>query len=291
MKYVPFLFLLIFVSCNNKTTEQSTSLKFNFNNLHKIHQILGEPLPGEWREAHPEISQPVDSFVQKFTRIDNRGEKIIYILPIGEMNETQQAALNVCHEFIQVFFGVKVELLEAVGDQIIPDSARRVHLGTEQLLSKFILYRILKPKIPDDGLAMFAITENDLYPREGWNFVFGQASLRDKVGVASMYRLNAGRNEVLFRKRLMRTVAHELCHILQIKHCQKYACLMNGSNSLEEADKRPLWLCPGCLRKLTWHLGYDADESFQSLQKFYDETGFRTEFEFISKSAVHLRQN
>jgi len=33
-------------------------------------------------------------------------------------------------------------------------------------------------------------------------------------------------------------------------HCPYYECLMNGSNLLTEADKKPFALCPVCLRKL-----------------------------------------
>ena len=33
-------------------------------------------------------------------------------------------------------------------------------------------------------------------------------------------------------------------------HCPYYECLMNGSNLVTEADKKPFALCPICLRKL-----------------------------------------
>ena len=34
------------------------------------------------------------------------------------------------------------------------------------------------------------------------------------------------------------TLCHEICHILGMKHCTFYSCLMQGANSLEEAEKR-----------------------------------------------------
>ena len=89
----------------------------------------------------------------------------------------------------------------------------------------------------------------------------------------------------------MKTVAHEIGHIFHLKHCQKYACLMNGSNSLPEADTKPLWLCPECLQKFTWHLGYDVTERFQALRKFYVENGFKSEANFMSKSIVLCGSN
>ncbi len=36
---------------------------------------------------------------------------------------------------------------------------------------------------------MLALTTSDLWPGEGWNFVFGQASLSERVGVWSLHRL------------------------------------------------------------------------------------------------------
>ena len=33
-------------------------------------------------------------------------------------------------------------------------------------------------------------------------------------------------------------------------HCPYFECLMNGSNLVTEADKKPFALCPICLRKL-----------------------------------------
>lgn len=35
---------------------------------------------------------------------------------------------------------------------------------------------------------MIAFTNADLWPGEGWNYVFGQASLADHVGVWSIHR-------------------------------------------------------------------------------------------------------
>ena len=49
--------------------------------------------------------------------------------------------------------------------------------------------------------------------------------------------------------RCLKTACHELCHVFGLTHCPYYECLMNGSNLLEEADRKPFLLCPICLRK------------------------------------------
>eukprot|EP01065_Artemidia_motanka_P048416 TRINITY_DN7789_c0_g1_i2.p1 TRINITY_DN7789_c0_g1~~TRINITY_DN7789_c0_g1_i2.p1 ORF type:complete len:851 (+),score=201.03 TRINITY_DN7789_c0_g1_i2:677-3229(+) len=44
-------------------------------------------------------------------------------------------------------------------------------------------------------------------------------------------------------------LCHEVGHLFGMRHCVYARCLMNGSNTLEEADGRPLAFCPVCLRK------------------------------------------
>ena len=50
--------------------------------------------------------------------------------------------------------------------------------------------------------------------------------------------------------RCLKTACHEICHVLGMTHCPYFECLMNGSNLVNEADKKPFALCPICLRKV-----------------------------------------
>ena len=47
--------------------------------------------------------------------------------------------------------------------------------------------------------------------------------------------------------RCLKTACHEICHVLGMTHCPYFECLMNGSNLVNEADKKPFALCPICL--------------------------------------------
>jgi len=38
---------------------------------------------------------------------------------------------------------------------------------------------------------------------------------------------------------------------------------MNGSSQLDEADRKPFALCPLCLRKLSFYLGFEGQEMFR----------------------------
>lgn len=47
---------------------------------------------------------------------------------------------------------------------------------------------------------------------------------------------------------------HEIGHLFDLRHCISYSCLMNGSNSLEETEKRDALFCPNCLKKLMFKI-------------------------------------
>lgn len=64
----------------------------------------------------------------------------------------------------------------------------------------------------------------------------------------------------LVQYRAIKTACHELCHVLSMRHCQAYECLMNGSSQLDEADQKPFALCPVCLRKLSFYMGFEGEE-------------------------------
>lgn len=71
--------------------------------------------------------------------------------------------------------------------------------------------------------------------------------------------------------RSCKTLTHEIGHILGLRHCQWLACLMQGSNHLEESDRRPLNVCPICLRKLQSAIGFNIVERYKALVKWIDD--------------------
>ena len=140
----------------------------------------------------------------------------------------------------------------------------------------------------------------DLYPDPRWNFVFGQASLRERVGVYSFARYDprfygerpaAGKEDEvrqLLLRRSCKVLAHEAGHMFGIGHCVYFHCLMNGSNHLEEADARPLHLCPVDLRKLHDSIGFDVVERYRRLRAFYRKAGFGDEADWMDRRIKYL---
>ena len=60
-------------------------------------------------------------------------------------------------------------------------------------------------------------------------------------------------------------MVHEIGHMFGIKHCIHFSCVMNGSNHLEETKRRPMALCPVCLRKLHYNLNFDILERYKAI--------------------------
>ena len=50
-----------------------------------------------------------------------------------------------------------------------------------------------------------------------------------------------------------------------LKHCVYFSCLMQGSMHDEEAEKKPLFLCPVCFRKLHSNMGFSIIKRYEGL--------------------------
>jgi archaemetzincin len=223
--------------------------------LAPLAQPLGEPQPGDWLAEHPEPGQTFDEY--RAARPVRRSHELatLYVCLVGDFDGPQERVLDRTRQYLGLFFDVPVVVRRQVPLADLPARARRKHpeWGDEQVLSTYVLRRLLGPNRPDDALAYLALTAADLWPGEGWNFVFGQANRRRRVGVWSLYRNGDPGTSPCLRRTLM-TASHETAHILGLKHCTASRCLMNGGNHQEERDHRPLHPCPACLRKLLWNL-------------------------------------
>lgn len=244
---------------------------------------------------HPEPGQSFQEYVGSGPVKPDSRRRTIYIQPLGEFSRPQRQILDLTARYMEIYFGLPVKTLEDVPLRIIPRKARRKHpaWGDDQILTTHVLEDVLAPRLPKDAVAMIALTTSDLWPGEGWNFVFGQASLAERVGVWSVYRNGdpeeSGDSFRLCLRRTLRTATHETAHMLSMPHCIFYRCNLCGSNHRAEADQHPLWLCPQCLAKLCWATGVDPARRYQRLAEFFKENDFKTEQEFCEQSLKLLR--
>ena len=262
--------------------------------LRPLVQELGQPQPGDWLAQHHEDGQNFGQYRQAAPIRKSAELSTIYVCLIGEFSPAQQKVLDATLHYLEIFYQTPVKVHNRLPLKEIPASAQRVHpkWGMHQIHSIHVLDEVLKPGRPANALAYIAFTANDLFPQPDWNFVFGQANLRERTGVWSIYRFGdpaAGEKEYhLCLKRTLSVAAHETGHILTMQHCIAFPCCMNGSNNLPESDRQPLHFCPVCLRKLCWNLQLNPTEYLSQLEKFNREQKFDDEAQWYAAAREAL---
>ncbi|MEK7951466.1 archaemetzincin [Luteolibacter soli] len=256
-----------------------------------------EPKPFDWLGAHEEPGQTFGQYVGSRPNLPGPVRKKLYVLPIGTFAKGVAPDLEKLKAYTAAYFHpMPVEMLPVVADAEVPAKVRENSLTKKkQWLSTDIL-DWLPGKLPGDAYAMLAVTMTDLYPEESWNFVFGQASYRERVGVFSFARYHPSwtfdpvdeGTEKLVLGRAAKVLTHEMGHMFGIRHCVHYECIMGGVNHLAEADAAPMHLCPVCLRKLYYAVRFDPASRYEGLAKFYRENGFKEEEKWAAVEAASI---
>ncbi|HPO12416.1 MAG TPA: archaemetzincin [Candidatus Hydrogenedentes bacterium] len=251
------------------------------------------PAPGsnDWLAVHNEPGQTFDQFVQSNPNRPDSTRTTIYLLPLGEFPKEQSALIDQLKTYASAYFAMKVLVLPMVNLNDFHLTTRINSTShTRQILSTDVLDR-LKSRLPSNAFCLLAITMEDLYPEPSWNFVFGEASLQERVGVYSFLRYDPAfygaergpdyLNCIL--RRSAQVFVHETGHMFGLEHCIHFRCVMNGSNHLAESDSQPLHLCPVCLRKLQHSIGFDVLARERELRRFYQTVGFNEEARWTAK--------
>ena len=246
-----------------------------------------KPGPSDWLARFKEPHRTFKDYRASRPVRAHKGD-VLRFVPTGEFDEKGQALLEQTIAFSSIWFDLPVDVTKA---QSLPKKGwQRLNGGQRQVRTPWFLQHLLPPFRKDDAVCVSAITMADLYPDEKWNFVFGEASLRGRVGVWSFARLSHGTPEVALR-RCCKLVVHEIGHMFGLHHCVVYECDMNGSNHLPELDSQPLHLCPRCLRKLVWNRGWKRAavmERYRKLCAFYEKYGLAPEAKWIKRRLASL---
>jgi len=270
---------------------RAEKLEPRFERLKSVSQAKTAPKPGEWLASFPEKGQSVAEFLREMPDRPTAKRRTIYLQPVGAFAGARGKVLAATADFVERFFGLPVKTLPAIPLSQIPAEARRTHpsWGNEQILAPWVNNNLLFDKKPPDAIAMLGLTDVDLYPEPSWNFVFGEAAPDLGVGVWSIWRDGDPEKEFkLCLTRAIQTAAHEIGHLFGLAHCIGYECLMNGSNNREEADSRPLEVCPACMQKLCAFTGADPAVRLQRLAQFAEAQGFAAEAQKLKASAKLL---
>lgn len=280
MKKIAILIFIIFCSCNKEKTKvaprvipkETPSEDPYFKQIKKNDVKLGKPAYGDWLFSHQEKGQTFEQYFRSNHIVPTKEANIIYIRPIGNFTSLQKKQIQLTNEYLEIYFQLKTKTLAPISNDVVPNSSRRMMYGHEQLLAGYLL-DVLKEEEPLNRIALMGLSELDLYPKQEWNYVFGLASYRDKVGVSSIYRLQDGKltdeNFNLCLSRLLKISSHEIGHMFGLHHCKNVNCVMNGTNSMDETDRHSIRLCSVCQRKLNSCIEYDNKKRLTDLEQYF----------------------
>jgi archaemetzincin len=240
---------------------------------------LGEPEPGDWLWSFKEPGQTLNDYARTVQNRKLPGRKTLHLQPFSDLRPVHRKVLALVQEHTALFFDTQVKVLPTLKAQ------RRWYNRRREQYNADLIVRHLARRTPADSLGLFGLMGSDLYGLN-LNFVFGMALLHERAGVFSLRRYGTSRQELL--RRALKLSSHELGHMFGLKHCVFYECTMNGTNSLHEMDHQPMHLCPVCLAKLKWNLGFDPVKRYRKLAAFYRRVGLKNEADFARDRAKEL---
>lgn len=260
-------------------------------------QPISPPQPGDWLDIHVEPGQTFSEYIKLNPPKPSSARGKIYLQPLGNFDPYKSPSLEILKDYGSIYFCLPTEILPLLNLESLPITSRQnPYTGKKQILTTDILHLLLD-RMPHDAYSLLAITMEDLYPEPSWNFVFGQAALSQRVGVFSFvrydpafYGLSREKDyQRVLLKRSCKVLVHELGHMFYLAHCIYFRCVMNGSNHLAESDSRPLHLCPVCLRKLHFNIGFDIEKRYEDLLFFYQRQGFCEEAAWVARRLQRIR--
>lgn len=157
-------------------------------------------------------------------------------------DKNSEAKVPSVKEALKDVFGIETggEIQLGAAEVKGASNTNRMQYDASNLLNYLIRYTS-KVRSKEPSLSLWVIGD-DLYV-QGMNFVFGVAQ-PGKAAVLSTHRLDS-------LDLIKKEAIHEMGHVFGLKHCNNY-CVMQFSNSLYEAKKKPAKLCDRCRALLTF---------------------------------------
>ena len=274
--------------------EDNSELRAARKKVEPFFERMHPPEQYDWLGSHREPGQTFEEYLTSNPTKPTTERQKIYMLPLGNFTTKQKSVLDVTAAYLEIFYDLRVTLMPSrtLTRPTAKDDSRRLPVTkAEQIRTGFIMDKLLKPILPADAAALIAFTDVDLFPDPSMSFVFGQASLSDRVGVWSLKRLGDKTNQDIFLRRTLKIAAHETGHMFSMMHCIKYECVMSGTNHLRETDRRPIDACPECMAKVCWMSEISPTERYSKLAAFCRKNNLKKEAEEFEKKLAAVERH
>lgn len=121
--------------------------------------------------------------------------------------------------------------------------------GRRQYDANKLLYYFDKKYATDDSKTICLINVDLFIPI--FTYIFGQAFLGGRSGIASIYRLSNERYGIeadadILSERIAKEIIHELGHTFGLIHCHTPDCVMRSGTYVEDIDQKNISFCSNC---------------------------------------------
>jgi len=216
----------------------------------------------QWAQHNPEEHEDFKSYLDKDPLYPRVRRSTILLLIDDAITPSYEEIEKLSVKVIEAYLCLPVKLHSFPINTLSPDSYREKQLRTQKGMD--LLYDFFD----DKTFAGIFITDKDLCPKDNANFVFGEACADSRRAIVSTHRLSL--KEPLGIERFIKILSHEAMHLLDLNHCTKWECNMNGKYSLEEVDSDTPMLCPDCLAKLSYAVDVVPDNLLSSISDLFD---------------------
>ncbi|XP_035259052.1 archaemetzincin-1-like isoform X2 [Anguilla anguilla] len=262
-------FLKDLYSCTYSHSER-LFLSEAYNPNRVLFQTLLIRTPFDWIVSHPEEPQDFESFYNSTQWHQcNSSRKKIYLQPI-DVEELKQGAgisfLDDLKSYLEAFFlGFPVMSLPSIST-----SSMKCRFRQNELSCKVQLHTGV-------GVCSFSRLLGGLSTVEESGMAERAALVMEGAGGRHDRRARPAQPHALTATELLqccKVVSHEVCRLAGLQNCRWLRCIMQGVASPEESLLRPMHLCPICLRKLHYALGFSLLQRYRRLQAWCHHIAF-----------------
>jgi len=227
-----------------------------------------------------------------------RGRHTVDLLPLGPLDEKMRKRIARVRDFLAVYLTLPVRMLPPLPLDGRPSRPANVAgRAVRQYDAQDLIEHVVAPQRSADTLAIMGLATQDLYSETvDWASVAHVSRTGQGLAVVNLartfpefFRKESTPDGIYRDVRLTFGMAADAaCRMIGLTPCRKYYCVMNQAQRASTTE--PLHLCPDCLRKLRWTLGFDLLERYEALGRFYKETGLPVEATWVRRRLHECRK-